>query len=553
MGSERKKRNRNRELKAAERKQSEAEAVVESTPLGLSPRSWQILQAVCLLGLTLLAYLPALHGGYIWDDDAYVINNLTLRTADGLRQIWFEIRATPQYYPLVHTSYWLEYRLWGLNPAGYHIVNVLLHSFGALLLWRILKHLQVPGAWGVALIFALHPVHVESVAWITERKNVLSGALYMGSALAFLHYALPSNKLRSPKNGLRLYALSLFLFLCALFSKTVTSTLPAALMLVLWWKCDRINWKDVSRLIPFFILGLCLGLLTVWTEKHHVGASGTEWHLSTMERLLVAGRALWFYAGKLVWPAPLTFIYPRWEINAASWAQYLFPMGAVAAGAALWFTRARIGKGPLIAVLFFGGTLMPALGFVDVYPFRYSFVADHFQYLASVGIIIIVASSATFLFLQRVKANHPMTAIALAVLVLTLGTLTWKQSHVYKDLETLWRDTLTKNPNAWIAHNNLGAILKTQGKHDEEIHHYREALRLNPKFYEAHNNLGIILKARGNLNDAILHYPEAIRLKPNFVSVYTNLGNALAAQGKKAEAINQYRLALQLNPNHAAA
>ncbi|MEJ2431379.1 MAG: hypothetical protein P8075_21060 [Deltaproteobacteria bacterium] len=317
-----------------------------------------------LLFLTLLAYVPAMQGGFIWDDDSYVTENQTLRSLEGLEKIWVQPNSTPQYYPLVFSSFWLEYKLWGLNPTGYHLVNILLHALSALLLYRLLVYLNVPGAWLAAAVFALHPVHVESVAWVAERKNVLSGFFYFSSAFCLFRFF-----------GL---------------AGEGASTLPAAMLLVLWWKRGSVKGRELAALAPFFALGLAMGLATAWLEKHHVGAMGSQWDLSLVESFLVAGHALWFYLGKLVWPRELIFNYPRWQVDASIWWQYLYPAGVVLVVVILWLYRKRLGRGPLVGVLFFCGTLFPALGFLDVYPFRYSYVADHFQYLASVGLIVLL-------------------------------------------------------------------------------------------------------------------------------------------------------------------
>ncbi|HSW44580.1 MAG TPA: O-GlcNAc transferase, partial [Phycisphaerae bacterium] len=283
-----------------------------------------------LVGLTVLAYAPAIHNGYIWDDDYYVTENQTLRSFQGLGRIWCELGAVPQYYPLVHTSYWLEYRLWGLNPVGYHVVNILLHAVCALLAWRVLVLLEVPGAWVAAAVFALHPINVESAAWITERKNVLSGVFYMAAALAYLRYALVPGPAADRRARVRWYVAALAFFIFALFGKTVTGSLPAAILLVLWWKAGRVRPRDVWPLAPFFVAALAMGSLTAWMERQHVGAIGHEWDFSWLDRCLIAGRSLWFYVGKLVWPVDLTFIYPRWRIDASVWWQYLYPAAALA-------------------------------------------------------------------------------------------------------------------------------------------------------------------------------------------------------------------------------
>ena len=506
-----------------------------------------------LVAITFSAYFPALGGGYIWDDDDYVTANDTLRSVQGLGRIWGEIGATPQYYPMVHTSYWLEYHLWGLNPAGYHLVNVLLHATSAMLLWRLLARLGLPGAWAAAAIFAVHPVHVESVAWITERKNVLSGVFYLSALLAYLRFGFEPGETTPRNTRRRWYGLSLLLFLAALLSKTVAGSLPAAVLLILWWKRGRIRWVDVYPLVPFFVLAIALGLLTATMEKHHVGAQGGEWNFSPADRCLIAGRALWFYAGKLVWPTYLTFIYPRWQIDSGSWWQYLFPGMALAVIAVLWLLGRRIGRGPLAAVLFFAGTLVPALGFFNVYPMRYSFVADHFQYLASLGLIVLAVGAGAQAVTGRGTRGRQAGVAFVACLVVVLGALTWRQGHVYANLQTLWRDTLTKNPAAWLAHNNLGLILSENGNVDEAIAHLDEALRLFPDYVEAHNNLGIALAGQGRTDEAIRHYTRALQLQPNHPEVHTNLGAALARQGSIEDAIAHHTKALRLQPKLAEA
>ena len=501
-----------------------------------------VWQGGLIILLVFLAYLPTLRGGFIWDDDSYVTHNPTLHDLGGLQRIWFKVGAVPQYYPLVHTTFWLEYHLWALNPIGYHLINVLLHAVAAILLWQVLRRLQAPGAWLAAVIFALHPVEVESVAWVTERKNVLSAVFYFAAALAYLRFVAWEKPDRQNRFRWHWYLGALVLFLAALLSKTVTCSLPAVLLLVCWWKKGRVQRGDVMPLLPFFVVGVALGLMTAWIEKYHVGAQGADWSLTFADRCLIAGRALWFYAGKLVWPAPLTFIYPRWEIEPAVWWQWLFPIAAIGVVAGLWLARRRIGKGPLVAVLCFAGTLGPALGFVNVYPMRYSFVADHYQYLASVGLITLCAAG-----LARIPRVIP------AILVVLLGALTWQQTGIYRNPEILWRDTLAKNPDCWMAQNNLGTLFADKGRFDEAIENYRKAIQINPDHREALNNLGNALAAQGRLDEAIENYYKAIQINPNYFDALNDLGNALAAQGRFDEAIKNYYKAIQINPNSSGA
>ncbi len=507
-------------------------------------RLGRFLEGAALVALTVLAYLPALGAGFIWDDDLHVTQNEALRTWHGLADIWLRPGTILQYHPLTHTAWWVQYHLWSLAPVGYHLVNVLLHAASVVVLWLVLGRLGVPGAWPAAAVFALHPVHVESVAWVTELKNVQSGLFYLLALLAFLRWALPGEGRRGD------YALSLALFLCAVLSKSVAGTLPAAIALVLWWKRGRLTRREIVALVPFGVVSAAAAVTTAWMERHYVGAIGEEWTLSPAERCLVAGRALWFYAAKLAWPSDLAFVYPRWTLDPHAWWQWLFPLAAVVVLIVLTALRRRLGRAPLATALYFVVTLAPALGFVDVYPMRYSFVADHFQYLASIGpIVLLVAAGAAILDRILPVARGPLAAVLLAM----LGVLVWRQAGVYTTPETLWRATLARNPSAWMAHNNLGLVLQAEGRADEAAEHYREAVRLRPNYPEALYNLGNVLAAGGRLAEAEARYEQAVGLDDGFAAAHNNLANVLLMQGKVDQGIAHYRRALEINPKYADA
>jgi protein O-mannosyl-transferase len=500
-----------------------------------------------LTALVLLTYLPAYGSGFVWDDDYYVSANPTLRDLAGLRSIWLDVFATPQYYPLVHTSFWLEYRLVGASPHLYHFTNVVLHAANALLLWRIVVHLGVPGAWLIAAVFALHPVQVESVAWITERKNVLSAFFYLAAALTYLRFSAQAD---SGVRRWRLYSGSFLLYLAALLSKTVSASLPAALLLILWWKRGSILRRDWMTLAPMLLFGAAFGLLTVWLEREHVLARGPEWDLSLLERGLIAGRALWFYAAKLAWPQDLAFIYPRWAIDPGLWWQYLFPLAAIAVVCALFLLRRRLGRGPVTAVLLFAGTLFPALGFFNIYPMRYSFVANHFQYLACIGLIAL-AVGALARRIEEANLQRSASIMAVMPMLAVLAALSWWNTLAYVDMEGLWRDTLEKNPQAWMAHHNLGIELDRQGRHADARKHFQAAVDLKPSHFRAHHKLGRSLAREGKLDEAIAHFQWAVRLAPGEKQFRSSLGEAYLRRGDFVAAEMELRQVLEPAFSHA--
>lgn len=528
------------------------------------PRLRLLLMAAILVLATWLAYLPVFQCGFIWDDDDYVVENKTLRDWEGLKAIWSDPSATPQYYPLVHTTFWLEYQTWGLNASGYHATNLFIHTLNALLLWWLLVRLGVPAAWFAALLFAIHPVHVESVAWITERKNVLSGMFYFLSIHSFLYFwdfTKPDEEHPSPASsgdahpGYRWFAFaaSNLFFIAALLSKTVTSTLPAAIIVLIWWKQGRIPIRKSLALVPMLLIGFCFGLVTIWLEKFQVGASGVDWELSFIERWLIAGRALWFYAGKLVWPAELIFTYPRWEIDASQAWQFLFPAFAFFVIGLAWYLRNQIGRGTLASILLFAGSLFPALGFFDVYPMRFSFVADHFQYLASVSLIALFASVGANVFSKLVGSDLMPNGLASLCIVALLGYLTWHQTKIYEGLEPLWRDTLAKNPESFMAHNNLGALLNRRGDYEEAEIHLRESMRIKPGFVDSIVNMGKAREGQGDLDAAMKYYQQATELSPGLAAAWNSLAAMHGAKGDMATAEKLFLYAVKIQPDYVSA
>jgi len=527
--------------------------------MSIRGRTLPVWQGALIVLLVFLAYLPALHGGFVWDDDYWTTNLSALfQNTSGLRLMWFQPTALQQYYPLSGTTFWLDYQLWKFWTTPYHVENILLHALAALLFWRLLLRLKLPGAWLAGAIFALHPVMVESVAWITERKNVLSLVLYLAALLAYERHApwvtgtgetasVPdSSRARATRHVF--YGLAFVLFLFALLAKTTTFSLPAAILLIGWWKRGQIRWRaDVLPTLPFFALALGLCAVTAWLEKYHVGAEGSDFALTFPQRCLVAGRAFWFYLGNLFWPSNLCFIYPRWQPNPASGWQWLYPVTAIGALFTLWLARGRIGRGPATALFFYVGTLFPLLGFMNAYGMRYSFVWDHWVYLSALGIITLMAA----LVVRAAESlRTPAVVYGFCAIVLpALALLTWRQAGMYTDMETLWRKTLARNPDASMAHNNLGVLLINQGRIEEGMEHCDKASQLNPNNFEALGNLGYAFAAQGRFDEAIKCYRKAIQINPNSFDALNNMGIALAAKGQWDEAIKCYRKAIQINPD----
>ncbi len=514
-------------------------------------------------------YLPALTAGFVWNDDTYVTDNLTLDGFTGLKLIWTEPKANEQYYPMVFTTYWLEKRLWGLAPLGYHLVNVLLHAGSALLLWALLSRLGLPGAGWAAALFALHPMCVESVAWVTERKNTLS--LFL-SLLAMFAYVASRETREEEKTGrfLRkgrkrgppprpeagpssrsLTFIGFFFFVLALFAKTTAVVVPAVLLVLVWWKRGEVRGRDVGPLVPWFGAGIALAAHTAWLERTVVAAAGSEWSLGFLGRAVLAGRVLFFYARKFLLPVDLAFIYPRWDVDPRAPLQWLPVLGAAALLVLAWRFRERLGRGPLAFLLLFGGVLFPAMGFFNVYAMRYSYVADHFAYQAvAIAAASIACGAATLLRKAPVAARRAAGAAAAGILVL-LGVLTSRQARIYEGEETLWKDTLSKNSSCFSCETNYGFWLVNAGRTTEAVEHFETSLRIRPDNVPALLNLGRVAEQRGSLGEAAGRLRAAYRVDPADVAVLVNLATVEVKLGHADAAVPLYEEALRLGTAEA--
>jgi tetratricopeptide (TPR) repeat protein len=495
--------------------------------LGFLPSAWRHgwLLGFFLMAVTLMAYQPVWHAGFIWDDDSMLLNNPLIRQVGGWHRAWFN-RAANDFVPATITSLWLEWRLWGANPLGYHLDNVLLHACSALLLWRILLRLKIPGAWLAAALFAVHPVNVESVAWVAQRKNTLAMLLLLASVQCYLTFEDSGKR--------RWFWLAAGMFLLAVMSKTAVVPLPVVLLGLACWRRGRIERKDVQHSLVFIALAAAGSLMAVWIQQGEgmVVRADSFW-----SRLAGAGWAAWFYLYKAVLPLNLIFVYPRWQIDARNVLSYI-PLVLLAAALVLCW---RWGKALFFGLAYFVVMLLPVLGFLNISFMRYSLVADHWEYFAIIGPIALAAA---------ILIRKPVLA---AALLLALGALTWRQCGMYANAETLWQTTLRLNPDCWLAHNAIGFDLLQKGKVDEAIAHYQKALQIKPDFTEAHNNLGIVLLQKGRVDEAMDHFQAALEIKPNDAEAHYNLGIALDQKGRVDEAIAHYQKALQIKPDHVDA
>jgi tetratricopeptide (TPR) repeat protein len=560
----------------------------------VSQKAW--LLGFLIIALVFIAYARVFNAGFIWDDESHLTRNPCVVGPLGLKEIWTSARAV--YYPLVLTIFWTVHKFVGLSPWPYHLLNVCLHAGSAVLLWQVLRQLNVRGAWLGASLWALHPVMVQSVAWVTELKNTQSGFFYLLSIFCFLKWeerlrirwilriqgtanqegvvSRPSWGLADDGCCLMWFVSSLSFFILATLSKPSVVMLPVVLGLCVWWRKGRICWRDVAALAPFVLISTLASIWTIFEQKFHAGAIGVEWAQTWPERLIIAGRAIWFYLAKLAWPYPLIFIYPRWEINSSQLMAYLPLVAALAGLLALWLIRAKWSRAIFFAAAYYVVSLFPVLGFFSVYFFRYSFVSDHFQYLASMGPLALAGAGIVTIVgrfgetpsqlasdtdalqfsggsIAAIGWKSSLLPLTCGLFLLGLVFLTWRQTAVYHNLVTLYTATLTKNPGCWMAHYNLGIALNDQGDTDGAIAHYRRAVELRPSYAEAHYNLGRLLVQKGQLDDAIAHYEKALEINPADAEAHNNLGAALFGSGRVDEAIAHYRKALAIQPDYADA
>ncbi len=507
--------------------------------------------AVLALGLLVaVSFFPATQAGFVWDDST-LTQARSVQTLSGLREIWLtprNIENEAHYWPILYTTFWLEHKLWGLDPLGYHIVSLLLHLGVTLLLWRLMRRLGVPGAWFVAAVFAVHPTHVESATWVIGRKDLLASLFYLGCVLTWLRFVEDGRRWR--------YGLALLLFVLSLLSKAIAITLPVSLLIWHWWKRGRVTGTDVARVAPFLLVGLGI-IVADWFYYESIEAMSFDYSL--IERVLIAAQSLWFYAVSLVWPANLAVIYPHWDIRMTNPLAWGAVIAAIAVVASLWVARHRIGRGPLAGVLFFAVTLSPVLGFVEYGYMRYSFVADRYQYLASAGMIALLVGAAAH-GTSRLPGMWRTGVQAMAVgLLIVLGTLSWQQAGIYRDDITFYGHITSLNPDAGHAQTNLGLAYQRAGRHEEALAVCRLALRqaLEHPSDKGQNSwvqlcLGKTLADLGRIEEAEQHYRRAVEIRPEWTTSLAYLGAFLVNKGQRPkESLAIFRNLARRKPRNA--
>lgn len=507
---------------------------------------------ICLIAAAWVVYEPSIHGGFLLDDGLLLTDNAIVKSSDGLSRFWFSTDPV-DYWPVTNTSFWLEWRLWGMNPTGYHVTNLVLHVVGCLLIWVLLRQLGIPGAFWAALLFAVHPVNVESVAWIAQRKNVLALVFFLLSAIWYLKADAESPpeqfKICRPTVG-GWYGLSLLAFVAAMLSKGSVALLPVMLLAVVWWRRGLSRW-DWLRTSPFFAVAVVLTCVNIWFQSNHGEEAVRD--AGFLERLLGAGAVVWFYLGKALLPVDLAFVYPKWHIDAGNWLWWLPLAAAAGTTVAFWWFRRGWARHVFLAWIVFCAALVPVMGFTDVGFMKYSLVADHYQHVALVAAVAAVAAG-WCAARRRAGGMTRWAADAVAVAaVAALVLLGRQQSGHYCDPLTLYETSLVKNPDCALLHNNLGKAYSELGQTETALEDYRRALAIDPDSSQVHNNLGVVLRRMGQLRESIKHYRHAVRLHPDSAEAHNNLGVALGETGQTDEALKEFHEALRLKPNYPGA
>jgi len=504
----------------------------------------RVLQAAAIVLLCLYVYCPAIRGGWLWDDHE-IRNNPTLHSWAGLGKIWVAPAAT-DYIPLEASVLWAEWHLWGDAVAGYHAANIAFHLLGAFLLWRLLGKLGVRLAWLGALLFAIHPVAVESVAWISEVKNTVSLPPLLTAACLWIDFADTGRR--------RTYLLSLACFLAALLCKGSVVMFPGFILLHAWWRRGRVGWPDIRAALPFLAAAVAIGLVTIHFQEIRAIRDWRTPEAGFLARAGGAGLALDFYFWKCVVPGEVMPVYPRWSVGATS------PLALIPWLLAVVMTFLLLRRGSpvrpasrhlLLGLGWFVLFLLPVLGFVTMSYQHIAPVADHLAYISLAGVVGLAAAGAG----AADAAGRPWFRAAAAAVVAALAIGSHRYARVFASQETLWTYNAAHNPGSAVVFANLGLVQDRAGRTDEAIENYERAIALDPADPDSENELAGVLARRGRAAAAIRHYERAISLyraalarDPGLQDVNNKLGLDLVAVGRAGEALGQFEEAVRKNP-----
>jgi tetratricopeptide (TPR) repeat protein len=543
------------------------------SPASRPPGRWRAWgTGALIILLTAACYWPALRGEFIYDDDATLTGNALVQAPDGLKKFWTSTEQM-DYWPVTYSSLWFEWRLWGMDSTGYHVTNLVLHLAAVFLLWAALRRLHVPGAWLAALLFAVHPVNVEAVAWIAQRKTVLAVVFYFAAVLAFAKAGLADREAppaRLSGSARAWYAASLAAFLLGMLSKGSVATAPLILLALIWWR-RPVEWRDARRLTPFFAIAGILALVNVWFQTH--GSSEVIRSATWLERGLGAAAVVWFYLGQALAPLRLIFIYPQWDIRADEWRWWLPLLAALGlTGWLVWRRHTGWGRPALVAWLCFAAALVPVMGLVDIYFMKYALVADHYEYVALPAVLALAAAGWARWYADSPAARAPAALVA-ATVVAALAFLSWRQAQLYQNLATLYPAAAAANPESWSLRYDLGTLRLSQGRYDDAQAELEASLRLEPGTKKALNNLGMVWLEQGQWAKAKMAFDLALRndlgspaaeppgipdyrrlnILHDFSQASNNLAFTLLQLGKVEEAVAQSRATLRLDPGNAEA
>lgn len=506
---------------------------------------WQfILQVVAIIASALWIFWPTVHGDWIADDSLYITDNKLLDDPQRLWKAWFQIGSFVEYYPIHETVQWLQWQLLGKNPFGYHLTNIVLHIVSAMLIWRLLSKLGCRFAWLGGMIFVVHPMMVESVAWISEFKNTLSLPPFLVALCFWVDYE------EHKKN--QDYVRAFLWFLVSMLCKITVSPFPVFILLYAWWKRQRIGWGDLKASAPFFLISLVLGATTILAgerfEKPFMAMPLDVPVGGFISRLALAGLTMSFYFSRCFAPVWPSSDYPQWVVNPPEpwqFAPWLVLLGVVFL---LWRKRQCWGRHALLGLGFFLLFLAPFLGFNTISYMICCWVYDHFLYIPIIGLIALVVAAIGHMEQLLAKEVRPY---GIGIIAMAMTFLAW-ESHSYAkcwiNQETLCVYNLKRNPQSWFEDNNLGYFMGEKGRYQNAIKYFEEALRLNPNYALTHYNLGNILVRTGRKEEGIEHLREAIRIFPNYAKAYNNLGYTQMETGQTEDAIRSFEQALRIDP-----